>query len=201
MGLYGELYPERYTSIIQTLPEVDITDESLDTSCVLNRSRNTSLEDKGIQSTDFGTNFDSVRQRRPDSTKITSSPVKRRRPRQKSMIEKALEKLGMPAMELCALFIPLLVIIAVLYVTTPPYVDTTMETIKSDIATAELILPTAEPIPVEVESSLRNVVDEIETIPGSDYEEEKEEVMLTDLHDKEHERMDTPTAEPIVNVD
>merc|ERR1711935_259416 len=166
MGLYGELYPERYTSIIQTLPEVDITDESLDTSCVLNRSRNTSLEDKGIQSTDFGTNFDSVRQRRPDSTKITSSPVKRRRPRQKSMIEKALEKLGLPAMELAALFIPLLVIIAVLYVTTPPYVDTTMETIKSDIATAELILPTAE------ESSLPDFVDEIETIPDSDYEEE-----------------------------
>jgi len=82
MGRYSELSPDRYTSIIQTRPEVDITDESLDTSCVLNRSRNTSLEDKGIRS---------------------------------------------------ALFIPLLVIIAVLYVTTLPYVDTTMEKFKSDI--------------------------------------------------------------------
>ena len=117
------------------------------------------------------------------------------------MIEKGLEKLGLPAMELAALFIPLLVIIAVLYVTTPPYVDTTMETIKSDIATAEFILPTAEPISVEVKSSLPDFVDEIETIPDSYYEEEKEGVMLTELHDKEPIIMEIPTAEPIVTVD
>lgn len=184
-------------------PEVDISDESLnDTSCVLNRSRNASLEDKGIQSTDFGTNFDAVRQR-PASPKNTSSPMKRhRRRRQKSMIEKGLEKLGLPAMDLGLLFVPLVVIIAVLYVTSPPDVDTTMKIIKSDIEMAESMLPTAEPITVKVESSLPSVVDEIKTILSPDEEivpTEEEEEIQTALSDKIIDLQQT--VGPVVPVD
>lgn len=125
-----------------------------------------------------------------------------RRRRQKSMIEKGLEKLGLPAMDLGLLFVPLVVIIAVLYVTSPPDVDTTMKIIKSDIEMAESMLPTAEPITVKVESSLPSVVDEIKTILSPDEEivpTEEEEEIQTALSDKIIDLQQT--VGPVVPVD
>ena len=100
---------------------MDISDESLNTSpCVLNRSRNASFEDKGIQSVSsgaqtseisFGTNF--AKQR------TTKQPKRRRAPR-KGLIERSLKWLGFPELSSSALLVPVVVIVAVFAMTAIP---------------------------------------------------------------------------------
>ena len=192
---------------------MDISDESLDTSCVLNRSRNTSLEDKGVQSADFlsapkhnstvnfGTNFVSpdVRQRRPRVASPSPVPrVRKRRP--KSGLERGLAKVGIPEMNLASLFIPLLIIIAVFAITSSPDVDTTMNIIKADIETSAKSFDKGEPSEHVVETI--NEIEPARTMPD-DYVEIAPETPQTEPEVELQPETDPilpeePTPEPVV---
>ena len=112
---------------------MDISDESLNqSSCVLNRSRNASFEDKGIQSVSsgtqaseisFGTNFSRPR----TSTRTSNSPPKRRRAPRQGLLERSLKWLGLPELSISALLVPLVVIIAVFALTATKPTDASVD--------------------------------------------------------------------------
>ena len=201
---------------------MDISDESLDTSCVLNRSRNTSLEDKGVQSADFGmppkssstgvsfgTNFGSpvLKQRRQKPVAPPSPIARVRKRRAKSWLERGLAKAGLPEMGLASLFIPLVIIIAVLFITSSPDVDTTMNIIKADIETSAKSFDKVEPSEHIVETineikPIHTMPEDVE-IPSETPQTEPEIEPQTKaelIQPEEPEQVVEPIPEPIVHT-